>query len=228
MPSLIPLNPNPTVNIFDMNTVHTSISMPLRQCVVKSVLYGDSHQLPAALFASDLVCHVAVGVTGECPEKFLYSSTVDILLVFGPKADINRVKFKLECQASWMGKPIHLQCVRPSGKDLRQFGVMGSIGPTPTPGTSDHSGKEGDAALQLPFFSGNHPPGKDEVSFGQWLSAVERAQLTSSSSALYCWISRSVREPAAQVLRNVSVGPSIDTIMSIFKLKYGTVVTFDE
>ena len=85
---------------------------------------------------------------------------------------------------------------------------MESIGPTPTPGTTDPQGKEGDAALQLPFFSGN--------------------QITSSSSALYCWISRSVREPAAQVLRNVSVGASIDTIMSSFKLKYGTVVTFDE
>ena len=127
-----------------------------------------------------------------------------------------------------MGKPIHLQCVRPSGKDLRQFGVMGSIGPTPTPGTTDPQGKEGDATLQLPFFSGNHPPSMHEVSFSQWLSAVERVQITSSSSALYCWISRSVREPAAQVLRNVSVGDSIDTIMSSFKLKYGTVVTFDE
>ena len=92
-----------------------------------SVLYGDSHQLTAALFASNLVCQVVVGVTGECPEKILYSPTVDILLVFSPKADINRVKVQLECQASWMGKPIHLHCVRPSGKDLRQFGVMGSI-----------------------------------------------------------------------------------------------------
>ena len=135
---ITPLNPNPIVNMFDMNTVSTSISVPLRQCLVMSVLYGDSHQLPAALFASNLVCQVVVGVTGECPEKILYSLTVDILLVFSPKADINRVKVQLECQASWMGKPIHLQCVRPSGKDLRQFGVMGSIGPTPTPGTTDH------------------------------------------------------------------------------------------
>ena len=148
--------------------------------------------------------------------------------MFSPKADINRVKVQLECQASGMGKPIHLQCVRPSSKDLRQFGVMGSIGPTPTPGTNNHQGKEDDATLQLSFFSDNHPPGKDKVSFGQWLSAVERAQLTKSSSALFCWISRSVREPAAQVLRNVSIGISIDTIMFSFKLKYGTVVTFDE
>ena len=225
---ITPLNPNPIVNMFDMNTVPTHMSVPLRQCLVMSLLYGDSHQLYAALFASNLVCQVVVGVTGECPEKILYSPTVHILLVFRPKADINRVKVQLECQASWMGKAIHLNCVRPSGKDLRQFGVMGSIGPSPTPGISNHQGKEGDAALQLPFFSGNHPPGKDEVSFHQWLSAVERAQFTSSSSALYCWISRSVREPAAQVLRNVSVGASIDTIMSSFKLKYGAVVTFDE
>ena len=214
--------------MFDMNTAHASMSVPLRQCLVMSVLYGDSHQLPAALFASNLVCQVVVGVTGECPEKILYSPTVHIFLVFSPKADINRVKVQLECQASWMGKPIHLHFVRPSGKDLRQLGVMGSIGPTPALGISNHQGKEGDAALQLLFFNGNHPPGKDEVSFGQWLSAVERVQLTSSSSALYCWISRSVREPAAQILRNVSVDASINSIMSNFKLKYGTVVTFDE
>ena len=64
---ITPLNPNPTVNMFDMNTVPTSMSVPLRQCLVMSVLYGDSHQQPAALFASNLVCQVVVGVTGECP-----------------------------------------------------------------------------------------------------------------------------------------------------------------
>ena len=115
---ITPLNPNPVVNMFDMNA---SMSVPLRQSLVMSVLYGDSYKLPAALFASNLVCQVVVGVTGECPEKILYSPTVDILLVFSPKTDINKVKVQLECQASWMGKPIHLHCVKPSGKDLRHF-----------------------------------------------------------------------------------------------------------
>ena len=106
---------------------------------------------------------------------------------------------------------------------------MGSIGPAPTasPSPSYHQWREGDSALQSPFFHGNNPSGKDEVTFGQWLSAVEGVQLTSSSSALCCWISRSVREPAAQVMRNLSVGASIDSILSSFKSKYGTVVTFD-
>ena len=35
-----------------MNTTHASVSVPLRQCLVMSVLYGDSHQLPDSLFAS--------------------------------------------------------------------------------------------------------------------------------------------------------------------------------
>ena len=93
-----------------------------------SVLYGDSHQLPAALFAANLVSQVVVGVAGECPEKILYCSTVDILLVFSPNANINKVKVQWECQASWMGKPINLHCVRPSGKDLRELVLWGPLG----------------------------------------------------------------------------------------------------
>ena len=54
----------------------------LRQCLVMSVLYGDSHCLPAALFSSDLVSRVVFGITGECPQKVFQSSTSDILLVF--------------------------------------------------------------------------------------------------------------------------------------------------
>ena len=65
-----------------------------------SVLYVDSHQQPTALFASNLVSQLLVGVTGECPEKILYSSTLDILLVFSPNADAYGVKVQLECQAS--------------------------------------------------------------------------------------------------------------------------------
>ena len=83
-----------------------------------SVMYGDSHHLPAALFSPDLVSKVVVGVTGECPEKILTSPATDILLVFAPAADINRVKVQLECQFSWIGKPVHLKCKRPSGIDV--------------------------------------------------------------------------------------------------------------
>ena len=112
-----------------MNYTQSSVSVPLRQCLVMSVVYGDSHQLPANLFGPELVRQVVVGVTGEDPEQLFYSSVADILMVYKEGADINRIRLQLECQANWMGKPIHLQCVRPSGLDLRKFGVVGTIPP---------------------------------------------------------------------------------------------------
>ena len=109
-----------------MNSTQTGMSVPFRQCLVMSV-FGESHQLPAALFSSEVVSKVVVGVTGEYPEKILYSPATDVLLVYGLEIDINRVKVQLECLASWMGKPLHLQCVRPSSKELRKFGVVGTV-----------------------------------------------------------------------------------------------------
>ena len=203
------------------------MSVPIRQCLGMSVLLGDTHQLPTTLFSSDLVSRMLVGVTGECPEKVMYSAATDILLVYNVDVDINRVKVQLESLASWMGKPVHLSCARPSGKELRKFGVVGSIQPlsnSPLQGSMP----KGDAALQLPYFSGNTPPGKNEVPFSHWLSAVEGARLTSSSQALHSWVQRSVREPAASLLRSIGVGASMDKILSSFKLAYGNVFSFDE
>ena len=208
------------------NTLHI-VCVPLRQCLVMSVLYGDSHQLPATLSGADLVGQVVLGVTGDLPEKILPSNGNAILLVFGQGVDINRVKVQLECQANWMGKPVHLKCVRPSGKELQTLGVQGSLN-SPIQSKGYQQVQEGDLALQLPFFSGKVTPGYYEVAFGQWLAAVEGAQLASSSTTLHCWIQRSVREPAANIIRNLGVGASIDNIVSSLKLAYGVVFSFDE
>ena len=57
--------------MFPMNSTQAGMSVPLRQCLVMSVLFGESHQLPAALFSPKVVSKVVVGVTGEYPEKIL-------------------------------------------------------------------------------------------------------------------------------------------------------------
>ena len=57
---------------------------------------------------------------------------------------------------------------------------------------------------------------------------MEGAKLTSSPQALHSWIQRSVREPAASLLRSIGVGASVDKILSSFKLAYGVVFSFDE
>ena len=112
--------------------------------------------------------------------------------------------------------------LRPSGVELKIFDVMGSIRCSSLT-SSKYQVKEDDIALQLPFFSGNSPPGHDKVPYGQWLSAVEGARLTSSSQALHCWMQRSVREPADSLLRSVGVGAHLDKILSSLKLAYGIV-----
>ena len=136
--------------MFELSNTQSRMSVSLRQCLVMSVMYGNSHHLPAALFGSDLVSNVVMGVTGERPEKILTSSHTDILLVFAPGVDINRVKVQLECQSSWMAKPVHIKCVRPSGVELQKFGVMGAL-PPPTSQMSKFQAKVGDVALELPL-----------------------------------------------------------------------------
>ena len=216
--------------MFELNSTQPRVSVPLRECLVMSVLYGDSHCLSAALFSSDLVSRVVFGITGECPQKVFQSSTSDILLVFAQGVDISGIKVQLESQSHWMGKPVHLKCVRPSGNDVRKFGVVGSVHSAATISKGivvDHRVKEGDVSLELPFFSGNLPPEEDEVTFAQWKYAVESAKFTSSSSAIHSWIFRSLRNSAAQVARNQGVGASIRQILSSLDVTYGNVLPFD-
>ena len=201
-------------------------SVPLRQCLVMSVVHGESCHLPASLFGPELVKQVVVGVTGECPEKIFHSSSSDILLVYGPSVDLNKVRVQLEYLASWLGKSVKLKCVRPSGVQLKKFEVVGAV-----PSLTSSQGGEsqlGDVALELPFFSGKDPPDHEEVAFEHWLSMVEVARNTSSPQALHGWIQRSVKEPAASLLRSLGVGVSLDKILSSFKLAYGNVQSFDE
>ena len=119
-----------------------------------SVMYGVSQCLPAGLFSSDVVSRVVFGITGECPQRIFQSSADDHLLVFASEVDVSKVKVQLECQSHWMGKPVHLHCSRPSGTDVRKFGVIGSVySPTIAKGcVLGNASKEGDVSLELPFF----------------------------------------------------------------------------
>ena len=81
------------------------MSVPLRQCLVKSVVYGDSHCLPAALFSPDLVNRVVFGITGECPQRVFQSSAADILLVFAPGVDMSGSWSAVGKSISLDGKP---------------------------------------------------------------------------------------------------------------------------
>ena len=196
----------------DLNNFTGCVSVPLRQCLVMSVVFGESHQLPAGLFSAELISRAVMVITGEMTERIFVSSSTNILLVFATEADVNRIKVQLENQSSWMGQPVHLKCVRPSGREIRQFGVVGTA-MSPVTVQDKHLRREGDISLELPFFSGQDNLEEDEVDFDQWLHAVEGAVLTSSTTAVHSWILRSVREPAASNVRSLGVGTSIDNIL---------------
>ena len=199
-----------------MNKLSMCESVPLRQCLVMSVVYGESCCLPATLLSPEVIKQVVVGVTGEYPEQIFHSSTSEILLVYGPNADLNKVRVQLEYLASWLGKPVKIRCVRPSGVELKRFGVVGAL---PSPTSSRGGGVSlGDAALELPSFSGKDSPEEGEVTFDHWLSMVEVARIASSPRALHDWIQRSVKEPAASLLRSLGIDVTIDKILSSFKL----------
>ena len=194
-----------------------------------SEMYGDSQCLPAGLFSLGVGSRVVFGITGECPQRILQSSANDHLLVFASEVDVSKVKVQLECQSHWMGKPVHLQCSRPSGTDVRKFGVIGSVcSPTIPKGcVLGNVSKEGDVSLEFPLFSGNSPPEEDEETFAQWRYAVENAKFTSSPNAIHSWIFKSLRNPAAQVARNQGVGASIKQILCSLNATYGNVLPFD-
>ena len=65
-----------------------------------------------------------------------------------------------------MGKPVYLKCTRPSGTNLKQFVVMGTI-VSPAKVKGYHLKREADASLELPFISGKTTPECDEENFSQ-------------------------------------------------------------
>ena len=72
--------------MFELSNTQPRMSVPLRQCLVMSVVYGDSHYLPVGLFGPDVVNRMVHGVTGECPERIFNSSNADMLLVFATRS----------------------------------------------------------------------------------------------------------------------------------------------
>ena len=74
--------------MLNLGDTQVSMSVPLRQCLVMSVMYGDTHHLPAGQFGPGVVSRMVHGVTGECPERIFNSANTDILLVFAPNTYI--------------------------------------------------------------------------------------------------------------------------------------------
>ena len=82
-------------------------------------------------------------------------------------------------------------------------------------------------ALRIPTFSGSVPPGKNEVTYSQWIHEVREALTRFPESTVRNWISRSLRGPPADAVRSLGPYASITSILNKMETMHGAVVPFD-
>ena len=82
-------------------------------------------------------------------------------------------------------------------------------------------------ALRIPTFSGSIPPSKNEVTFFQWIHEVRDALTRFPESTVRNWISRSLRGPPADAVRNLGPYATIASILNKLETMHGAVAPFD-
>ena len=82
-------------------------------------------------------------------------------------------------------------------------------------------------ALRISTFSGLTPPGKNEATFAQWIHEVRDAQARSPEPTIRNWISRSLRGPPADVVRNLGPQATVKDILHKLETMHGAVAPFD-
>ena len=82
-------------------------------------------------------------------------------------------------------------------------------------------------ALRIPTFSGSTPSGKNEATFAQWINEVRDAQARFPEPTIRNWISRSLRGPPADVVRNLGPQATVKDILSKLETMHEAVAPFD-
>ena len=85
----------------------------------------------------------------------------------------------------------------------------------------------GGEALRIQTFSGNIPPNKNETTFLHWIHEVKEAQTRLQESTVRNWISRSLREPPAEIVRSLGPYATVATIIQAMEAKYEAVAPLD-
>ena len=104
-------------------------------------------------------------------------------------------------------------------QDVRFFGMMEDLHKL---AVSPHG-----EALRIPTFSGSTPPGKNEATFAQWIHEVRDTQARFPEPTIRNWISRSLRGPPADVVRNLGPQATVKDILHKLETMHGAVASFD-
>ena len=178
------------MTILALSSTNTSMSVPLRQSLVMSVVLGEAHPLAAGLFSPDSTGRLVSIVTGVFPERLFFAEGSTILLIFPITTDIPSVASQL----NHLSRTVKVQCHKPSDAELQSFGVKGIVGSLPLEDRHvENLYGNADQTLHIPYFSASSTPAEDEVDLTQLVYHVRQAQQYYSPEVVKAWIYRSLR-----------------------------------
>ena len=214
---------------------------PSQQFLYVQVLTDIGSPLPPALFTIEVIKGV-VRTQGmalaslELPLQVWKMNESEVALALGEAANLEELQASLLALQHWLGQKVQLAYRMASAEEVEQ--VTESEGSSPTVdqdarfleimgdlhklAASPHG-----EALRIPTFSGTTPPGKNEATFAQWIYEVRDAQARFPEPTIRNWISRSLRGPPADVVRNLGPQATVKDILSKLETMHGAVVPFD-
>ena len=220
---------------------------PSNQFLYLQVLTDTGSPLPPALFTIEVINGI-VRTQGmalasiELPLQVWKLSESEVVLALREAANLEELQASMLALQYWLGQKVQLTCRMASAEEVRQatepaaelgrdpslveqdarfFGMMEDLHKL---AVSPHG-----EALRIPTFSESTPPGKNEATFAQWIHEVRDAQARFSEPTIRNWISRSLRGPPADVVRNLGPQASVKDILHKMETMHGAgaVAPFD-
>ena len=218
---------------------------PTKQFLYLQVLTETGSNLPPALFTIEVINGIVrtQGMALSClelPLQVWKLNESEVILALSEAANLEKLQASLLVVQPWLGQKVKLTCRVASTEEVQQAtnpskGVEGNSS-TDDPDTRFLKMMEDlyklatssqEEALRIPTFSGSTPPGKNEATFAQWIYEVRDAQARFPEPTIRNWISKSLRGPPADVVRNLGPQTTVKDILSKLETMHGAVAPFD-
>ena len=218
---------------------------PSSQFLYLQVLTDTGSPLPPVLFTLEVINGI-VRTQGmalaslELPLQVWKLSESEVVLALREAANLEELQASMLALQYWLGQKVQLTCRMASAEEVRQV-TEPAVEPGRDPSLVDQDARffgmmedlhklavspHGEA-LRIPTFSGSTPPGKNEATFAQWIHEVRDAQARFPEPTIRNWISRSLRGPPADVVRNLGPQASVKDILHKLETMHGAVAPFD-
>ena len=220
---------------------------PPDQYLYLQITTEQGHPLSPTLFTKDVIDGMVsmqgqvIGLGKETPSEVMLLSGKEAIVEFDRRADMDRVMAWMSPLQYWLGQKVHTVCRLATTEEVehaRHWEEEESVG-GPIPDSQDArilrmmedihrlAASPGGEALRIQTFSGSIPPGKNETTFAQWIHEIREAQARNSETTVRNWISRSLRGPPAELVRNMGAAASVLDILKAMDEKYGAVAPLD-